>query len=126
MANIEELVGRLALEAAPVKPAWHPYWLGAAWLAGAAVYLTLSLWLAGLRPDLIAKLHDPLFAAELAALALIFVTANQSAAMLAFPDLHQMRKTALAPVGALTLFLAAMILAWLADTPPARQPMHSI
>jgi hypothetical protein len=125
MANIEQLVDRLARDAAPVKPAPHPLQLSLRWLAVAAVYLVLSLWISGLRPDLMQKLHEPWFAAEIAALALIFVATSLSAAVLAFPDLHQMRKAALAPVGLFALFTAILFFAWRADVPPAPLPVHS-
>lgn len=126
MANIEQLVDRLAREAAPVKPAPHPLQLSLRWLAVAAVYLVLSLWISGLRPDLMQKLQEPWFAAEVAALALIFVTTSLSTAVLAFPDLHQMRKAALAPVGLFALFTAILFFAWQANVPPAPLPEHSI
>ncbi|MEN6584980.1 MAG: DUF1109 domain-containing protein [Sulfuricella sp.] len=123
--NIEELVGRLAQDAAPVKPAPHPFVLSLGWVAGAALYLALSLWITGLRPDLMQKLHQPWFVAELVALALIFVATSLSAAVLAFPDLHQMRRTALAPAGMFALFTVFMFFAWRADVPPAPLPVHS-
>lgn len=125
MANIEQLVDSLARDAAPVKPAPHPLQLSLRWLAVAAVYLVLSLWISGLRPDLMQKLHEPWFAAEIAALTLIFLATSLSAAVLAFPDLHQMRKAALAPIGLFALFTAILFFAWRADAPPAPLPVHS-
>ena len=125
MANIEELVESLARDAAPVKPAPHPLMLSLGWVAGAAVYLVVSLWISGLRPDLMQKLHEPWFVAEVASLALIFIATSLSAAVLAFPDLHQMRKAALAPAGLFALFMAILFFAWRADVPPAPLPMHS-
>ncbi|BCB25710.1 hypothetical protein SKTS_05960 [Sulfurimicrobium lacus] len=123
--NIEELVGRLAQDAAPVKPAPHPFMLSLAWVGGAALYLALSLWITGLRPDVAQKLHEPWFVAELVLLLLIFVATSLSAAVLAFPDLHQMRKTALAPAGMFALFMVFMFFSWRADVPPAPLPVHS-
>jgi len=125
MGNIEELVDRLAQDAGPVKPAPHPFMLSLAWVAGAAVYLVLSLWVTGLRPDVMQKLHEPWFVAELVALALIFIATSLSAAVLAFPDLHQMKKAALAPAGLFALFMVFMFFAWRADVPPAPLPVHS-
>lgn len=125
MGNIEELVDSLARDAAPVKPAPHPFMLSLRWVAGAAAYLVVSLWFSGLRPDLMQKLHEPWFVAEVASLALIFIATSLSAAVLAFPDLHQMRKTALAPTGLFTLFMAIIFFAWRADLPPAPLPAHS-
>lgn len=125
MGNIEELVDRLARDAAPVKPAPHPLMLSLEWVTAAAVYLVTSLWISGLRPDLMQKLHEPWFVAEMASLALIFIATSLSAAVLAFPDLHQMRKAALAPVGLFALFMVIMFFAWRADVPPAPLPVHS-
>ena len=125
MANIDELVESLARDAAPVKPAPHPLMLSLGWVAGAAVYLVVSLWLSGLRPDLMQKLHEPWFVAEMASLALLFIATSLSAAVLAFPDLHQMRKAALAPAGLFALFMGILFFAWRADVPPATLPMHS-
>lgn len=125
MANIEELVASLAADAAPVKPAPHPLLLSLVWVAGAVVYLGLSLWISGLRPDLAQAMHQPWFLAELALLVLLFLATSLSAAVLAFPDLHQMRKAAVAPVGVFALFVIVMFLAWRGDAPPAPLPVHS-
>lgn len=123
--NVEELVASLAADAAPVKLAPHPLLLSLAWVAGATVYLTASLWISGLRPDLMHALHGTWFVAEMAALALLFVATSLGAAVLAFPDLHQMRKTAVAPAGLFALLVAILFLAWRADVPPAPLPVHS-
>lgn len=125
MSNIEDLIESLAGDAAPVKPAPHPLTLSLAWVAGAVFYLVLSLWISGLRPDLLHKLHQPWFLAEMAVLALLFLATSLSAAVLAFPDLHQMRKTAWAPAGLFALFTAIVVFAWRADLPPAPLPAHS-
>lgn len=125
MGNIEQLVDNLVREAAPVKPAPHPLMLSLVWFAGAAVYLAISLAASGPRPDLMAKFHQFWFDAEIVALLLIFVTTSLSAALLAFPDLHQKKGAALAPGVAFALFVVVMFLAWRADVPPAPLPMHS-
>lgn len=125
MANIEDFVVSLAQDDTPSRPAPHPLLLSLRWLAGATVYLAVSLWISGVRPDLMHKLHQPMFDAELAALALIFVATALSAAVLAFPDLHQMGRTALAPVLPFALFIAVLFFAWRADYPPAPLPLHS-
>lgn len=126
MPNIDELVDSLAREAAPVKPAPHPLALSLRWMGGAAVYLALSLWVSGLQPDLMQKFHRPWFAAEIACLVLIFASTSLSAAVLAFPDLHQMKKVALAPAALFAAFVAIIFFAWRADSPPAPLPVHSI
>jgi hypothetical protein len=125
MANIEELVASLARDAAPVKPAPHTLMLSLAWMALAAVYLVLSLWISGPRPDLMQKIHEPWFVAEMLVLALIVLATSLSAAVLAFPDLHQMRKAAVAPAGLFAVFIVIIFFAWCADAPPAPLPMHS-
>jgi hypothetical protein len=125
MGNIEELIAKLAQDTAAVKPAPHPYMLSLKWMGGAAAYLLLSLMLSGLRPDLMLKLHEPWYAAEIAALVGIFVATSISAALLSFPDMHQMRRAAFAPVIMFALFVLVMFLAWQADTPPAPLPVHS-
>jgi hypothetical protein len=125
MGNIEELIDKLAQDTAAVKPAPHPYMLSLKWMGGAVAYLLLSLMLSGLRPDLMLKLHEPWYAAEIAALVGIFVATSISAALLSFPDMHQMRRAAFAPVIMFALFVLVMFLAWQADTPPAPLPVHS-
>ena len=125
MRNIEELVETLARDAAVVNPAPHPYMLGMKWTAGAAIYLVLTLIVTGLRPDLMAKFHDPWFVAETAVLAVIFIATSLSAALLSFPDLHQKRWVALAPALLFALFLLIIFLSWSADQPPAPPPAHT-
>ena len=63
--------------------------------------------------------------AEIATLFAILVSTALSAALLSFPDLHQMRRIAFAPVVTFALFLLVMLLAWQADSPPAALPAHS-
>lgn len=123
--NTEDLIVSLAQDVVPVKPAPHPLMLSLRWVAAALAYIGLSLWISGSRPDLLQKFHEPWFVAEMAVLALIFIATSLSAAVLAFPDLHQMRKAALAPLGLFAMFTVIMILAWRADMPPAPLPVHS-
>lgn len=125
MDDLDKLVERLAEEAAPVKPAPHPVKICLQWWVAAALYLALSLGISGTRPDLLLQLQQPWFAAELVTLLLLFVTTTLSAAVLAFPDLHQMRKSAWSPAVLFALFLIVMLFAWHADSPPAPLPVHS-
>jgi hypothetical protein len=108
-----------------VKPAPHPLRLSLTWVTAALIYIVLSLWISGPRPDLMQKLHEPWFAAEMLVLVLIVLATSLSAAVLAFPDLHQMKKAAVAPVGLFAVFIVIIFFAWRADAPPAPLPMHS-
>jgi len=125
MEKLDDLIDRLAQDTAAVKVAPHPYMLSLKWMGWALAYLILSLMLSGLRPDWMLKLHQPWFVAEIVALACIFVSTSVSAALLSFPDLHQMRRLAFAPVVTFALFVLVMLLAWQADNPPAPLPVHS-
>lgn len=125
MANIEDLIDQLAQDAVVVKPALHPYALSLKWVVMAAAYIAVSLAVSGLRPDLMEKFHEPWFVAEIAALICIFAATSLSAALLSFPDIHQMRRLAFAPILAFTLFVLVIFLAWQSDNPPAPLPIHS-
>ena len=125
MGNIEDLIDKLAQDTAAVKPAPHPYMLSLKWVGASAIYLAVSLAISGLRPGLTEKFHEPWFAAEIATLLGIFIATSLSAALLAFPDLHQKRGAAFAPVLTFALFLLVIFFAWNADNPPAPMPTHS-
>jgi len=125
MADIEQLVALLAGDAAKVKPAPHPFMLGLKWIGAAVVYLIVALAVSGLRPDLVHVLRQPWFVAEIIALLLIFIATSFSAAVLAFPDLHQKRVLAFSPVWVFALFVLLMLFSWHADDPPAPPPVHS-
>lgn len=126
MGNINELIDKLAQEGTAVKPARHPVLLSMEWIAVAVFYLAIALMISGFRSDLMVKLHEPLFAAEIAALAAIFISTSFSAALLSFPDLHQKRRIVLAPAITFALFVLVMYLAWHTDQPPSPRPIHSI
>ncbi len=125
MKNIDDLVARLAQDTAAVKPAPHPFIQSLKWIGIAAIYLAVSLAFSGLRPDLLERFHSPWFAAEVIALLALFIVTSLSAALLAFPDLHQKRILALAPTWIFALFLLILFFAWRADSPPAPMPVHS-
>jgi len=125
MDNIEQLVASLSKEASAVKPAPHPFMLSLRWTIAAAIYLAVSLAISGLRPEFLEKLHNPWLLAELAALLGLFIVTTLSAALLAFPDLHQKRVLAFAPIVPALIFLIVILLAWRADNPPAPLPVHS-
>lgn len=125
MDNIDNLIASLSKEPAALKPAPHPVLLSLKWLAAAFVYLAVALAVSGVRPDLLQQFHQPWFAAEFAALLGMLVTTALSAAVLAFPDMHQKRRLAFAPAWVFALFIVIMLFAWHADEPPAPLPMHS-
>lgn len=125
MADLDDLVAHLAQQATAVKPALHPFVQSLRWIGAAAIYLAVSLWLSGLRPDLAEKLHATWFIAEIIVLFGTFVATSLSAALLAFPDLHQKHNLALAPVWSLALLLLVMFFALGADTLPEPLPIHS-
>lgn len=126
MANIDDLIATLAKDAKPVKVAPHPYRLSMKLLAMAGMYLIVSILFSGFRLDMMMKLHQPLFIAELIVLLAIFVATSLSAALLSFPDLHQIRLMAFAPLLTFTMLVAVMVLAWQADYPASPLPVHSI
>lgn len=125
MENIDDLIDKLAQDATTVKAAPHPYMLSLKLAGWGTAYLILSLAISGPRPDLLEKFHQTWFAAEIAALIGIFISTSVSAALLAFPDLHQKRGAVFAPVLMFALFLLVILFAWHADTPPAPLPVHS-
>ena len=94
MENIDELISKLAQDTATVKRAPHPFMLSIEWMVVAVFYLAVSLMISGARHDLLPKLHEPWFAAEIAALVGIFISTSLSAALLSYPDLHQKRRIA--------------------------------
>ncbi len=125
MGNIDELISKLAQDTATMKRAPHPFLLGIEWMVVAMFYLSVSLMISGARHDLLHKLHDFWFATEIAALVGIFISTSLSAALLSYPDLHQKRRIALAPIAMFALFVLVMFFAWRADSPPAPLPVHS-
>lgn len=125
MENIDDLVARLAQDTTAVKPAPHPFMLSLQWTGIATIYLAVSLALSGWRPDILEAFHRPWFVAELAALLGIFIVTSVSAALLAFPDLHQKRLLALAPTWMFAIFLLILYFAARTDNPPAPLPEHS-
>jgi hypothetical protein len=125
MANIDELISKLAQDTAALKRAPHPFLLSIEWVIAAVFYLAVALMIFGTRQDLWIKLHTPWFIAEIAALAGIFISTSLSAALLSYPDLHQKRRIAFAPIATFATFALVMVFAWRADNPPAPLPVHN-
>lgn len=125
MEDIEELITKLSQDPETKNPAQHPCMLSLKWIGWAVGYILLSLIFSGLRPDLMLKLHEPWFVAEVTILTGIFIATALSAALLSFPDMHQMHKPAFSPAVMFVLFVLIMFLSWQADRPPAPLPVHS-
>lgn len=123
--DIDRLIENLADEAVVVKPAPHPVKLSMRWLGAAAVYLAIALAFGGVRPDLIQQLHEPWFVAELVTLIGITIATSFSAALLAFPDLHQRRRWVALPAWLFGQFIVVIYCAWRVDHPPAPLPEHT-
>lgn len=125
MNDIDDLVGRLVQDAGVVKPAPHPFVLSFQWIVAAAIYLAVALAISGLRPDFMERIVNPWYIAELVALLGIFIVTSLSAALLAFPDLHQKPRLVFAPILFAIAFLCILFFSWGADIPPAPPPVHS-
>jgi len=126
MENVDKLIDKLARDGTAVKPAHHPVVLSLEWITVAVFYIAVALMISGIRSDLMAKLQETWFAAEIASLVAIFIATSLSAAVLSFPDLHQMRRVVLAPAIMFAVFAIVMYFAWNADTPPSPPPIHSV
>ncbi|MBU1426301.1 MAG: DUF1109 domain-containing protein [Gammaproteobacteria bacterium] len=125
MDKIEQLIAGLSKDTQAVQPAPRPWLLGLKWLGAATAYLVVTLAISGTRPDLLLQFHKPWFVAEIVLLTGIFVSTALSAAILSFPDLHQQRRAAFAPVWMFALFALVLFFSWLADNPPSPLPVHS-
>lgn len=125
MENIDDLIESLADDAEPVMPAPNPFMTWLKWMGMAAAYIFVALLISGHRHDLAARLHSPLFLAEMATLAGIVCTTALSASLLAFPDLYQRGKIVFLPVIMFAGFALVMFICWEADHPPSPLPVHS-
>lgn len=109
MSDTNKLIATLTEDAVPVTP-WRPSRVIAHWLGLAAAYLlavTLGL---GVRPDIMEKLLQPVYAMELLLCGLIAGTAGMAAACLALPDSYQKRWIKWVPFGPIA-GLGALLLA---------------
>lgn len=125
MSNTDQFITTLADSAGHVKPARSPWFIAARWVIVCTLYMAVIILLSGMRPDILAKLHWPIFAAEIGMLVSIFLTTALTAAILAFPDMHGMRRLAYLPLVFFGLFIAVIFRAWQMDVPPAPLPGHS-
>jgi hypothetical protein len=120
---IDQLITNLSYEVQIVRPAPHPFKLSLQWLSFAALYLIVSLFFSGLRPDIFQL--GFWFYLEIISLLLVVITTSLGAALLVFPDLHQRPRLVFAPLAAFVLLLFVLLLAGLTDNPSAPYPVHS-
>ncbi len=125
MDNIEQLIKALSEDTTKLQPAPHPFLQSIKWIIAAAAYLAIALMIFGLRPDIMQALENPWFIIELVVLFGILATTSLSTALLAFPDLHQKRSIAFAPLLMFALFVVVIFFAWRVDYPPASLPSHT-
>jgi hypothetical protein len=125
MDNMEQLIRTLTDDAAKLQPAPHPFLVSFKWIVAASAYLAMILVISGLRPDILQAIENPWFVVELVTLFGIFVATSMSTSLLAFPDLHQKRFIAFAPLLMFVLFLVVIFFAWSTDHPPASLPDHT-
>ena len=122
----EELIQSMSTEAKAGKAALTPSALFLRWFGGSAASVVLMLFIFGLRPDLSAKLMDPLFLAELVILSALMICLAFTASCLSFPDMYQKRWVLwLAPLSG-AAFLVTLVLAYIEDSPPSPLPIHGI
>jgi hypothetical protein len=80
------LIALLTQQAHPVRPLRPPLHRAAAWLLLAAAILVLFLALHGPRPDLLERLHDPLYFASVTGAVMTGILAAIAAFELSLPD----------------------------------------
>jgi len=121
----EQLIDDLTEKMQSVTPAPAPIWLFLKWGVGTMAYIAVALGFMGVRPDIMEKLHSPLFAVEIAVLSGIIASSLFAAALLAFPDMYQRQKTIWLPALMFLLFAAVLLMEFYADNPPAPLPPHT-
>ena len=89
MNNTFDLIAHLSREAKPVAPLRTPNYWTVRLFAVLAVYAAASQFYLGLRPDLWMQLTRPLFALEIALLALLLVFSITACILSMYPDAYQ-------------------------------------
>lgn len=102
----EDLIGRLAADLRPVRPARHPATATAIWLAVAAAVIVAAVLVSGLRHDLAARLAAGFDLPQILAATATGILAAFAAFQLALPERN--RRWALLPVPAAIAWLATM------------------
>jgi len=126
MKNIDDLISTLSKDATTIKIAPHPFNVGMGWIGVSAIYLVVLWIFSDVRHDLTLKLSDPWFVAELVMLIGILISSSFSAALLIYPDLYQKKNIAFLPIVVILVFALVIFFAWLANSPPAPLPIHSV
>lgn len=121
----EQLIEDLAHDMEPVATAPAPLWTFLRWCILATAYISLMVTFMGTRPDLVQKMHAPLFAAEIGTLGGVIASSLLAATLLAFPDIYQKKWLAWLPGFMFLLFAAVMFMEYRADYPPAPLPRHN-
>lgn len=111
----ETLIGKLSSEAGQMGKHTTLSTLFAVWAIGFAIYIGI-VFLSGIllvRPDFIAMLTHPLFAAEIAVLVAMVLSTALAAATLAFPDQYQKPHLLVLPPIAFALLVLVLIAAFI-------------
>lgn len=83
--DTETLIAQFTTEGAR-KPLPHPLAIGGKWLMLFTAYLVIVILISGARPDIEAKIVQPLYLMELAGMLATAITAAITASFLALPD----------------------------------------
>lgn len=106
MRTTQELIRQLASDARSVRRLRAPLLLAGLWVALASIFLTIVAAAIGVRPDLDAKLQDPVFLTEVISAALTGILAAIAAFHVALPD--RSARWVLLPVPTLLLWLSTI------------------
>lgn len=106
MVSTEDLISSLAENIRPVRRLRPPMARCACWLALAVVVIIMLGISHGVRPDLVQRFHDPLFAVRVAAAVVTGILAAISAFQISLPD--RSGRWALLPVPAVAVWLSTV------------------
>jgi hypothetical protein len=102
----DELIRRLSEDLTPVPPPTHPLQRAGIWFVSSSVYASVIVLAMGLRPDIVAKLHDWRFVLEVAAALLTSMMAAAAALCAGCPGRPWWEQ--LAPLPFLALWLGLL------------------
>ncbi len=86
--NTEKLIDSLASDLSKVSVMRHPLYCVLPWAICAVAYVVLGLYFIGVRPDIVAKIWQPLFSFEIVLVLWISAGAAISSAWLRVPDMR--------------------------------------